>query len=349
MESTETISEFLENEKKQLVFSAYQVLAEKAGSRAIWHGGITSYWPPSEKVTEQTWFDIGSVTKAVATGSILARLVDQKAIDLNLTLGHYVVPLKPTAVGPLILRDLLCHASGLKPWVRVDLGGSVSLLDWLKEHSADWIQSAPGVQTAYSDLGFLCLGLVIEAVYQSPIGAAFQREVLAPLQLSGVSYGPLPASASVAATEVRGSLPLVGKVFDENSHALGGVTPHAGLFATVRGLGPWCAEWLKAVAGDSKWLSPETAAAFTGRAGRVRGSSWSLGWDTKSETGSSAGSLFSARSFGHLGYPGCSVWLDPEKKGFVLFLSNRVHPSRLDERIRKTRPVLHDKIVKFWG
>lgn len=349
METAETIAAFLENEKKHLVFSAYQVLAQKAERRAFWHGGITNYWPPSAPVTEHTWFDIGSVTKAVATASILARLVDQRAIDLNATLGHYVQALKATAVGELVLRDVLCHASGLKPWLRLELGTSKSLAGWLKDHSADWIQAAPGVKTAYSDLGFLCLGLVVEAVSRCPFSEAFQKEVVGPLKLTEVAYRPLPVSAVVAATEVRENRPLVGEVFDENSQALGGITPHAGLFATARGLAPWCMEWLKAVAGESEWLSSETAVLFTRRADRVAHSSWALGWDTKSEVGSSAGKLFSARSFGHLGYPGCSVWVDPEQKGFVVFLTNRVHPSRLDERIRKTRPLLHDKIVHFWG
>jgi CubicO group peptidase (beta-lactamase class C family) len=87
---------------------------------------------------------------------------------------------------------------------------------------------------------------------------------------------------------------------------------------------------------------------MTRRAGLVAESTWALGWDTRSPRGSSAGSRFSIESFGHLGYPGASIWIDPEAEGFAIFLTNRIHPSRWDERIRKLRPRLHDLIAEFW-
>jgi CubicO group peptidase (beta-lactamase class C family) len=105
---------------------------------------------------------------------------------------------------------------------------------------------------------------------------------------------------------------------------------------------------LSAVLGKSSWLNQKTARLFTTRANLISKSSWAYGWDTRSFEGSSAGSLFSLKSFGHLGFTGTSIWIDPEAQGFCIFLTNRVHPSRLDERIRRLRPILHDEVASYW-
>jgi serine-type D-Ala-D-Ala carboxypeptidase len=349
--SVESISEFLESHRKSFVFSGYQVWAEHGGKLAQWTGGATSYWPGAVTVDARTFFDIGSVTKAVATTSILARWIDSKKIGLSDTIGQHLPALRSGPLGALSVKSLLTHSSGLKAWLDLSgVGKGLSaLVPWLEKNAASWVSGPPGSKTEYSDLGFLCLGLVVEAVARRPFEDVFENEVRSALGLSEVIFGPIPKGRAVAATEVRENLPLSGIVFDENCTALGGLTSHAGLFATAEGLAPWCREWLNATQGNSRWISKETALLFTGRSNSVPKSSWALGWDTKSEAGSSAGTLFSSTSFGHLGYPGCSVWIDPLKSGWVVFLSNRVHPSRLDERIRKVRPVLHDRIAETWG
>ncbi len=332
-----SVALILENARKAFVYSGYQLWTEKDENAKHVCGGVTSYWPEFHSVDAETFFDIGSVTKAVATTSLVALAVDQKRLKLEDTVGQYVKPLRHSKLAGLKVFDLLCHAAGLQAWLRVK-----------QSDRENWPVHSPGKVTAYSDLGFLVLGDVVQAVWGAPIDRAFQAHVVAPLGMKDVQYGPLPSGRSVAATEVREGRPLQGIVFDENSADLGGRTPHAGLFATAAGLAPWAREWCRAVKGKSKWLSEETARRFTHRAERVAGSSWGLGWDTKSEKGSSAGALFHASSFGHLGYPGCSVWIDPHAQGFAIFLSNRVHPSRLDERIRSVRPLLHDAVARGW-
>ncbi len=199
----------------------------------------------------------------------------------------------------------------------------------------------------YSDLDFLLLGLFIKTKWND-LNLAFQEEVVKPLSLSQVRYGKISDKNSVAATEVstvRDRL-LWGEVFDENTFALGGISVHAGLFASAEGLVPYCREWLKALHGKSNWISQKTAQTCTQKTNFVKDSTWALGWDTKSPDRSSAGILFSSESFGHLGYPGCSVWIDPKSNLFCIFNTNRVHPSRFDERIRKLRPLIHDAVFK---
>jgi CubicO group peptidase (beta-lactamase class C family) len=349
MTTGDQIRPLLESARESHVFSAYQVYTCKTAVREWW-GGVTSYWQPSEPIGPTTLFDIGSVTKAVVTATLAALAVDQKKCSLQDTVGRWVPEWRTSPVGALQISDLLCHAAGLKAWLPLFESpiAHAGLRAWVASQGAYWIEAVPGARTAYSDLGFLILGEVLTEVWKTPFQEAFRHEVIGPLALPDVTFGPIAPGTPVVATEVREGKPLQGIVFDENSAALGGITPHAGLFSSARGIAPWCAEWLKATQGKSHWLGETTARLFTRKAERVDGSTWGLGWDTRSYSGSSAGSLFSPASFGHLGFPGCSVWIDPQRGGYAVFWSNRVHPSRLDERIRKFRPKLHDAIAKDW-
>ncbi len=348
MTASDPVRTHLESARESFVFSGYQVSAE-CGALQEWRGGQTSYWPGAVPVSDRTYFDIGSVTKPLVTTSLMALAVDRGLCSLDQTLGHWVSEWRSCAVAPLTLGDLLCHASGLKWWLPLfqEPVLNVGVRTWVARRGSDWVGAPPGVKTEYSDLGFILLGEALSEVWKKPFQEAFQSEVVAALGMRGVGYH-LPSGASAAATEVRAGAPLHGAVFDENSASLGGVTPHAGIFASSGAFVPWCREWLHALAGKSRWLGVSTALRFTRRAERVPGSTWALGWDTKSPTGSSAGQYFSPMSFGHLGYTGTSVWFDPAKSGYVVFLSNRVHPSRLDERIKKFRPKLHDAIASNW-
>jgi len=341
----------LENAREGSYFSAYQVYAQMPGRHWQWAGGISNYWPPSVPVDAHTLFDIGSITKVVVTTSLFALAFDRHQVKLDSKLSDFLPELRSNPVGSALISDLLCHASGLKGWLPIykDQVGDRRFRSYLVQECASWIEKPAGKQAIYSDLGFMLLGEALTEIFKVDLNAVFQREIVAPLKLRHVEFGPIAPPRAVAATEVRNGAPLLGVVFDENSESVGGVSGHAGLFATAENLAPWCQEWLKALEGKSAWLTQETAQLFVKRVGKVPASTWALGWDTKSEQGSSAGSLFSPTSFGHLGYTGCSVWIDPEKKAFVIFLSNRVHPSRLDERIRVLRPALHDSIGELWA
>lgn len=310
-------------------------------------GGITTYFEDQKPVTQSSLFDLASLTKPLCTVSILARLFERGLFSLDQELGEVAPEWKKTGYGSLRINQLLSHSAGLLDWFPFFETGS-----WKKTLLAQpetFLKNPPGSGARYSDVGFSLLGTAIENLVQDSLKNCFEKEVTGPLGLKGISFAPVAKELAVA-TEWRQTTKqcLQGEVFDENAASLGGVAPHAGLFGSAEGLQPFCREWLKAVQGKSHWLEQKTAQTFTKRAGLVAQSSWALGWDTRSFEGSSAGSLFSNQSFGHLGFTGTSIWIDPEASAFCILLTNRVHPSRLDERIRRFRPLLHDEVFRFW-
>jgi len=340
------VQAILEEARKQYLFSAYQLAGVWGEGSFSFSGGISSYWPGGSEISDGTLFDIGSVTKAVATTSLFARAVDRKALSLEDILGKFIPELKGTAYEGLVLADLLCHAAGVRWWFPFyQEKKPFDLLRTLKSEEKALCEAKPGTKTVYSDVGFCLLGLVLEKI-GGPLKAQFAKEVSGPLKLRSTKYGPVTPPDCVATEFHIDERRLIhGEVFDENARFMGGQCAHAGLFSTAADLVLLGKEWLAAGEGRSKWLGTATVQRFTRAVGRVPGSTWAVGWDTRSRVGSSAGNLLSLRSFGHLGYPGCSVWIDPDVSAVIVFLSNRVHPSRLDERIRGFRPKLHDAVA----
>lgn len=330
------------------VFSAYQLIAEHKGNALAWTGGKTSYWEGANKVTESTFFDLGSLTKVVATTSIIARLVDREQLSLSLELGEVFPDFKWTKYSKITVEKLLTHSSGLIAWHPFYQEGRKSLVEIFRCNESVFLPDSAAKKTTYSDLGFLLLGEILKAKFGS-IEKLFEDEVLEPLRLKNIVFGPVTQN-NCAATEfcIERNRLIQGEVFDLNTAYLGHRSSHAGLFSAAQALLPWAKEWLKSLSGSSDWLSKETAEFFV-KAGRGNpGSTWALGWDTKSKAFSSAGDFFSMHSFGHLGYPGTSLWIDPANEGIVILLTNRVHPSRLDERIKRFRPLIHNLIAQSW-
>lgn len=343
----ESIAAVLEQARAQYVFSGFQFHGEGPRGPLSLSGGVTSYWDP-KPVTDCTPFDIGSVTKAVATTSLFALAVEQGRLGLEDTLGAHVPELGRSPIGGLTLGQVLSHSAGLAAWLPVGKETSqASLAQWFVAQQKRVLTGAAGERAVYSDLGFLLLGLVAEKKFGN-LEAAFRQNVAEPLGLKETRFARAPGAVATEYNLETGTL-LQGVVFDDNCRELGGACAHAGLFSTARDLALWAAEWLKAWNGKSKWLGAKTAKLFTARSNRAPASSWAYGWDTRSDVGSSAGSRFSLSSFGHLGYPGCSVWIDPVGGHFACLLTNRVHPSRFDERIRQVRPVVHDAWAKYCG
>jgi len=330
------------------VFSAYQLIADRNNESKSWFGGKTSYWSDAQSISESTFFDLGSLTKVVATTSIIARLVDQNRMSLSQNLGDLFKDFKSTAYSGITVQQLLTHSSGLLAWHPLYLDPKIPLIDLFLKHEGLFLNSSKLKKTVYSDLGFLLLGEIINSQFGS-FEKLFEAEVRGPLNLKHIQYGPLK-TADCAATEFcleRKKL-IQGEVFDLNTAHLGHRCSHAGLFSSAQDLLPWAKEWLNALEGNSCWLTQKTADLFTQAGQGESNGTWALGWDTKSKAFSSAGDFFSDLSFGHLGYPGTSIWIDPVSKGIVIFLTNRVHPSRLDERIKRFRPLIHNLVVKFW-
>ena len=333
---------------ESFVFSGYQVATCSPLAQNVLCGGKISYWGAPIEVSEETYFDLGSLTKVLLTTSVFARLVDQKKLDVLSTLEDHIQSFKGTAYAAISLKQLLTHSSGLIGWYPFYRENTKNLISvFLKNEKIFFSSEGPGT-TIYSDLGFLLLGEVLRQSF-GELNDLFQREVKEPLNLEGVTFGPLP-SDQCAATEYcleRNKL-IQGEVFDHNTDFLGGICSHAGLFSSAKSLFPWAQEWLNAVQGNSHWISQSVARQFIGAGQGNSSSSWAMGWDTKSKAFSSAGDIVSSETFGHLGFPGTSVWIDPKKSGVIVLLTNRVHPSRLDERIKRFRPLIHNLIAESW-
>ncbi len=215
-----------------------------------------------------------------------------------------------------------------------------------------------GTRSLYSDLGFMLLGFIVERGSGLSLNAFFQDRILSSRggaclgfvlseRLHGFLERMTEEGGGVAPTEVdpwRGRI-LRGEVHDENAAALGGEAGHAGLFGTAGAVLALTGTWVQAYHGRTALLDQDLVHEFTRRQDQAGSSSWALGWDTPSGP-SSAGRYFPARAFGHLGYTGTSIWIDPEQELEVVLLSNRVHPTRKNEAIREFRPLIHDMVYR---
>ncbi|MEM7585769.1 MAG: serine hydrolase, partial [Acidobacteriota bacterium] len=307
-------------------------------------------------VRENTIYDLASLTKVVATTTMAMILVDEERLELDARVVDFlpgfaaegVSAAEQTAREAVTVRHLLTHTSGIDWWSPLyqELQGKQAYLERIQ--AMDLVYE-PGSRTKYSDLGIILLGEILERVAGEPMDAFLERRLFRPLGMNDTGFLPPPERlARIAPTEQdpwRGRL-LHGEVHDENAHALGGVAPHAGLFGTASDLARFARMLLNGgVFEHRRLISRATVETFTRRQeglGEGRG----LGWDIKSPRGSTAGSLFSASSFGHTGFTGTSLWIDPERELFVILLTNRVHPSRDNKLIREVRPAVADAVVQ---
>ncbi len=322
--------------------------------------GRYTYDPTAPEVTTDTVYDLASLTKVIVTTTVAMILVDAGRLDLDAKVSAFVPGFRRGAKEGVRVRQLLTHTGGLLWWAPLyeELRGHEAYLERIVEMDLDY---EPGTKTVYSDLGLVLLGEVLARLAGAPFEEIARRSVFEPLGMSDTRYRPPVAlRPRIAPTEIdpwRGRA-LVGEVHDENAFGLGGVAPHAGLFASAGDLARFAQMLLnRGTLEGRRIVSPGAVDAFTRRAG-VKDSSRALGWDTPSdgtskrsstpgEPGySSAGSLFSPRSFGHTGFTGTSMWMDPERELFLILLTNRVHPTRDNRAILKVRGRLADAVVR---
>lgn len=331
------------------------LVVTRGGTVVLEHAaGRLTYGDDAPAVTRSTIYDLASLTKVIATTTLMMRRVESGALDLDSTAASYLAELEGSPVGGATLRDLLAHSSGLPCCSELfrELGEGLDRDEarsrYLEHIAATELEVGPRQRSIYSDLGVLLLGEILERESGHGLAEMVQNEILDPLGLADTSY--LPAESlreRIAPTEFdtwRGRLPH-GEVHDENTHALGGVAPHAGLFGTARDVAAFAQAMLNGGAyGGRRIAGHDTVVLFTRRAELVPGSSRALGWDTPSDP-SSAGRYFSSRSYGHTGFTGTSLWIDPELELIVVLLTNRVHPTRENIAIRRLRPAIHDAVV----
>jgi beta-N-acetylhexosaminidase len=314
--------------------------------------GSQTYEQGAAPVTERTLFDLASVTKAVATTASVMKLFDEGKISLDDRAGRFIPALDSGAKASITVEHLLRHRAGLPPFRNYFLTCPTpeQLLDSVLLTP---LVAKPGDTTVYSDFGFIILGKIVEAVTGLRLDRYADSVFFSPLGMTRTTFLPPAELRDSAAPTEYDSLyrrRLVrGEVHDENAFAIGGVSGHAGLFSTAEDLAVFMQMLMNGgTYGGVRYLKAQTVALFTLR--RDTAQDRGLGWDFVSTSGyTSAGKLFGPLSYGHTGFTGTSVWADPQKKIFLILLTNRVFPTRNNNKIRNVRPAVHDAVMRAIG
>ena len=279
--------------------------------------------PTREKMTVDTVFDLASLTKPIATASSVMRLVQLGEIDLDQPVSTYLPEFAAAGKEAITVGDLLLHVGGLIP--------DNALADYEEGPDVAWKQicelkpmAARGERFAYSDVGFIVLGKLVERVSGKSLDRFARDEIFLPLDMKRTTFVPNRALAADAApTEQRGGRWMRGEVHDPRAYRLGGVAGHAGLFSTAGDLVRYGQMMLSK--GDGGVLDPATFTTMTKRRKVPRGTR-TYGWDHRSPYSSNRGESFSDAAVGHGGFTGTVIWIDPELERVFIFLSNRLHP-----------------------
>ena len=334
----------------------------------------------NSSVTPRTLFDLASVTKAVATTTMAMLLYERGMLELDAPIVGTVPEFLLDSSGDsdprrygVTFRMLLAHSSGLPAYEKLFLKAR-SRDDLLTASLTMPLTADPGTRAEYSDIGFIILGIALERLAREKLDAFCQGEIFGPLAMTSTTFNPSPdfraaipptaderedlcgADAPVrerrkAEPQPRGSQTkprstfrnriIQGEVQDENASVLGGVAGHAGLFATAEDVAKFAHTMLQ---GGSPILRPETVRVFT-RRDKTPGTSRALGWDTPSNP-SQSGKYFGPKSYGHLGYTGTSLWIDPDRQLSVTLLTNRAWPDCFNHSIKELRPRFHDAVIE---
>jgi CubicO group peptidase (beta-lactamase class C family) len=317
--------------------------------------GITG--PGGRQVGDETPYDLASLTKPLVA-AIALRLVARGVVSFDTRADSLLPDARGTPGGGATLEQLLTHRSGLAAWGGLYLDvphepGSSAARRWILAEACRRPDEGPGGRAVYSDLGYMLAGEMIARAAGRDLDELLTQEIARPLKIPEEQLlypGALPPEKRAelarrcAATEKddwRGTL-VRGEVHDENCAALGGVAGHAGIFGTARAVATFARAFLDSRSGKSDFLP----AALVDQALSVRsGGSHKLGWDAKSADQSAAGKRLSAQTFGHLGFTGTSMYCDPTRDLVVVLLTNRICPSRANEKIKGFRPAFHDGVV----
>jgi CubicO group peptidase (beta-lactamase class C family) len=356
----------------QGVFPGAVVLGSKDGEVVFEQAfGSRSLVPEKTPLKASTIFDLASLTKPLATTLAIMVLMREKKIRLDDQITRFIPTFGVFGKSTATFRQMLNHSSGLPAWkpfyeeiVKLEKAGRINFVASRAAKSFVFEQihrekplAAPGMQSLYSDLGFMILGESVEVVSGSTLDRFCQDRIFKPLGLRSTAFVDLtqlrtrrlqPVEEMIAPTENcpwRKKI-LCGEVHDDNAYAMGGVAGHAGLFSSARDIHVVLTCLNRCLQGKDNFLPKALLEEFLVRDTKVANSTQALGWDTPASDKSTSGAYFSPRSVGHLGFTGTSVWWDIEKNCHIILLSNRIHPSRKNEKIREFRPFVHDLIMK---
>jgi serine-type D-Ala-D-Ala carboxypeptidase len=368
MATQQVIQAALQSAVDDGVFPGAQLTVRLRGAlQCVAVAGRLSSEPPGLPVQPSTIYDLASLTKPLVTATSVLLLIQRAKVGLEDSVQQVLAELEGMPIGQATVRDLLTHRSGLPGWRPIyeqlearDIvpgcsGGNQSLgqaaLNMIRDEPLIYTR---GERSVYSDLGFMLLGFLVERLTGMALDLWCEESIIQPLRADPLMFCPTAGRAQspidisrIAPTEQdewRNRL-LRGEVHDENAAAMAGVAGHAGLFGNAESVLAVSGAWLRGYHGGESILDRELVRQFTTRQESAARSSWALGWDTPSAP-SSSGSHFSERSFGHLGYTGTSLWIDPLCELEVVLLSNRVHPSRRNEKIKVFRPYIHDLVYR---
>ena len=333
---------------EQRVFPAASIAVTNQGELvALKAFGRFTYELDAPAVSTATVFDLASVSKAVATTTMAMILYQRGLIDLDAPVVSIVPEFGGSDArrGEVSVRMLLAHSSGLPAYEKLFLK-TQNKDEMLAAAFSTPLTADPGARVEYSDIGFIILAVALERIADESLDRFCQREIFGPLGMAHTAYNP-PASwkASIPPTADDRTFRrriIQGEVQDENASVLGGVAGHAGLFSTAEDLATFAHILLQ---GGSPLVRRETLTLFTRRETAPVGTSRALGWDTPSSP-SQSGKYFSARSNGHLGYTGTSLWIDPERQLSITLLTNRTWPDCSNKAIKDVRPAFHDVVVE---
>lgn len=282
--------------------------------------------PEPKPMVKNTLFDLASLTKPIATASSIMLLAEDGKIDLSKTVATYIPEFAVNGKDTITVQQLLVHSGGLIPdnSLKDYADGPAEAFKRIHELKP---YVPPGSKFVYSDVGFIVLAEIVERVSGLTVHEFSQQRIFKPLGMQETGFLPDDKlKARCAPTQQRQDTWMQGEVHDPRAHALGGVAGHAGLFSTAADLARYCQMLIsKGTLGNAKIMSPATVAKMTAPV-EVSSGVRTSGWDMRSAYSSNRGDFFSRSAFGHGGFTGTSVWIDPQQELFVIFLSNRVHP-----------------------
>jgi CubicO group peptidase (beta-lactamase class C family) len=311
-------------------------------------------WSPTSPVPspDSTLWDIASITKVMGTTSAAMRLVDRNLLRLDAPVSRYLPRFAGGSRNRVTVRMLLDHTSGLRAYVPFfkqtkNRDAAISLL------YSEQLVREPGERPVYSDLNAILLGLVLEAVSGMPLERLVAMEVFQPLELHGTAYHLSPAARRKAVpTALWRGQPIQGQVNDPNAAVLGGAAGHAGIFSTGMDLARFAQVWLRNGTGPhGQWVSPATVRRFLTRG--INSGPRLLGWDTPEQDAkqpSLFGTLISPAAYGHTGFTGTEIWIDPAHDLFLVFLTNGTFNPRTsnpNSGLRVVRTSLSDAALRL--
>ncbi len=312
------------------------------------YAGAHTYDSGSVPVSEQTIYDLASLTKVLVTTPLGMKLFEAGKLRLDEPIATVLPEFNADEGRPerVTFRHLLAHSSGL-PAHRKYYEHAHHADQVLHQVFSTPLEAGPGTRAEYSDIGFILLAVAIERLMGAKLDELAQRELFAPLGVAS-AYGPLThvhhVPPTLEAVDFRDRR-ICGQVNDENAWVMGGVAGHAGLFGTARDVDIFAQIMLR---GGAPLFKSDTVKLFTTRETSPAGTSRALGWDTPSQP-SQSGKYLSPHSYGHLGYTGTSLWIDPQRELAITLLTNRTYPDNTSQKIKQYRPRIHDAVIESLG